>query len=382
MKLISFSVSNYKSFYKEQVIEFNTDKKNANVVLGPNGAGKSNLFDAMLFVRDFARNSTNFQGQQMQYAPFLYNEKGMNDPTSFKIEAKLGKSKYSYSFSILNTKITAEKLQIDKETIFSRDSIRNGKYEKYDFDNELLKKTSDQALVLTKAWEDQNKYAKKTFKIFEQLKFLRGNVNPVETAERILNDEKFKVKVLDFLQRADLSIQNVSVVKTKMPDDIYNNLPIKDELKKGMDRTGYNIFTTHIVRGENGNATGVRQVPVQFESTGTRRIFELVLPLIDSLDNGYTVYIDDFEVFLHPDECKFIVNLFGSEENKTGAKLIVNTHDRSLIDQVSRDNVYLFGKDPREETFITKIKGVRADDTAIEKKYNAGILGSTPNIRW
>ncbi len=388
MRLLSFSVSNFRSFLVEQTITFDSGSKNVDAILGPNGSGKSNLFWALGFFRDFIRLSTKFEGQTMQYMSFIFNDKSEMLPTSLQAEMQTTKYTYKYHFSILLGEIKDEALSrklnsgnSGYETLFSRRSLDKNRYEKYGFDSSMLKSTRADALVLTKAWENNNKYALDVFEWLDHLKLVSGNQPINQTAQKMVEDSNFKTKLLDLLHRADLSIQDITASKINLPEEVFNNLPIKDEFKKGMDRTGYNLMTTHIVRSSNGEVVDTKQLPMSLESEGTRRIFELAFPVIDTLKHGNILYVDEFENHLHPRECEFLVELFTGEENTSESQLIINTHNTQVIDQVGRNNVHLLGKNSREETMIAGIpKDVRTDDPALEKKYNKGVFGAVPNV--
>jgi AAA15 family ATPase/GTPase len=387
MRLISFSVTNYLSFLSEQTIHFGKDSRNVDAILGSNGSGKSNLFKAMGFFREFVRTSTKFEGQNISYDPFVLNSESEKQPTIFKAEMQTAKHIYKYEFSLLLGRVTSESLSFKKptknasyETIFSRNSLSKNRYEQHGFGNSLLKNTRDDALVLTKAWENNNNHALEVFKWLNHLKLISGGWPMAQTAQKVTEDATFKEKLLDLLRRADLYIQDVTATKINMPDELYNSLPFKDELKKSVDRTGYNVTTTHLLRDANGKIVGTKQLPMNYESRGTQRIFELAYPLIDSLEEGNILYIDEFEMLLHPRECQFLISLFADADNKD-AQLIINTHNTQIMDQIGRNSIHLFGKNSREETIIGEIpKDIRSDDSALERKYNKGMFGAVPNI--
>lgn len=391
MRLISFSVSNYRSFLDEQTVDFNLDSKNVNAFFGPNGSGKSNLFHAMNFYKNFIRNSTSYQAKQMGYTPFVFNTASANLPTKFRAEMQTDSAIYYYGFSIKEGLIRNETLKrksVDGlssyKTLYTRSSINRNRFQNEGFTTLLLKATRDDSLVLTKAWENNNEHALGVFKWLEHFQFMAGDQPVNETAKRIIEDSKFKAKVLDLMRRADLYIQDLSVSEVNMPDDIFNSLPITDDVKSTINRVGYNVMTTHLMYDENGNV--VQAVPLAMngnESTGTVRIFTLAFPIIDTLDKGNILYIDEFETNLHPKECAFLVDLFESKNNKNGAQLIINTHSTQLLNKLGRNNIHLVGKNSREETVISKIaKNIRTDDKALEKKYIQGMFGATPNIKW
>jgi AAA15 family ATPase/GTPase len=68
------------------------------------------------------------------------------------------------------------------------------------------------------------------------------------------------------------------------------------------------------------------------ESSGTRKFFALTGPILDVIENGYTLVVDELDSKLHPNLVCRIVSLFNSKEfNKKNAQLIFNTHDTNLL---------------------------------------------------
>jgi AAA15 family ATPase/GTPase len=117
------------------------------------------------------------------------------------------------------------------------------------------------------------------------------------------------------------------------------------------------------------------------ESTGTQQFFNLAAPILHTIANGMTLYIDEFGTYLHPDICQFIVKLFNSPElNKAGAQLIVNTHDASLMSKeaelLKREDIVIVEKNYMEETLITPLieKSVREGES-FEKRYRKDYTG-------
>lgn len=390
MRILSFSLSNYRSFKEEQKIIFGTDEKNVTTIYGPNGAGKSNLFLGLSFFCDFIKLSTKFEGQSMRYEPFLLCKGAKDRPTTFDAEFIAKNHQFRYRFSLLNGKVTDEALGSKTpgtngkyHTIYSRPTIPKGNYG--DFYRDVLKRTRDDALVLTKAWEDNDKYALEIFEWLAALKTINTNDLPVsqsQTAAKIMSDDDFKARVLDLMRRTDLYIQDINVSEVQIPKKLFDILPFTEEAKKGMSDKGYTILTTHLLRDVDGQVVGV--VPLSMlshESAGTQRIFELAYPILNAIDSGGILYIDSFENDLHPNECQFLVALF-EKENPQHAQLIVNTHSTTLQNQVGRDNIRLVSKTGSEETIISEVsKSIKPGDRAIERKYQKGLLGAVPAIR-
>ncbi len=200
MRLISFSVSNYKSFLAEQTIAFDTNSK-VDILVGPNGSGKSNLLRAMHFYGKFIRNSTTYKAKDTGYEPFLFNVGATEIQTEFKAEMQTDRSIYYYSFSVQRGFVKSETLKRKKlgnnevySTIFSRSSIDKKRYEKNGFNAPILKSTRDDALILTKAWENNNKYALEVFEWLDHFKFMFSSQHfrGTGTAKKVKESPEFK----------------------------------------------------------------------------------------------------------------------------------------------------------------------------------------------
>lgn len=390
MRLRNFSVTNYRSFKDSQKVEFGDGPKNVTAIYGPNGAGKSNLFKAMLFYRNFIRMSTRFEEQTIRYEDFLLSTSAGKNPTSFEAEMEKDGKIYQYGFSLLPGIIKDEYLKIRSKdesgfrTIFRRNSMnKENRYAENGFGSDLLRRTRPDALVLTKAWEDNNKYAKEVFNWLDNFNLVSGGWMTSLTAKKTMEDASFKQKVLDLLRNADMSIQDFVVSAVEMPEKFYKELPFTEEFKATIDRMNYEVSTLHMVHDEYGKVSGVKKFDLMtHESTGTKRFFDMAYPLLDTIENGRVLYIDEFENNLHPAECKLLVKLFEDENNDKKSQLIINTHCTQLQNQLGKENIRFVSKNHREESTIDVMPNyIRNDDVSIERKYNKGLLGATPNVR-
>jgi len=389
MRIHKFSVKNFRSFYEEQSIVFDVEE-NVHSIFGANGAGKSNLCAAFLSVLKFIRQSTQYLGQGDVCELFLLSNEAKSTPTSFEIVFEESRDVYWYAFSLLHNKVISETLKkrkADEENwggkyIFSRASLRTDRYAENGFTKGLLEKTRDDALILTKAYEENVNIAKQIFQSLTKFNLVNGDLQGL-TAQYLLNHPEKKSDVLQFLKAADLSIQNLEVDRVMMPDEVFKNLPFKEDVLKNIDRIGTSVNTVHYEYNTSGKAVGTKALSMMdHESSGTKKLFELAFPLLDTLQRGGTLYIDDFEVYLHPKEVLFVVDYFRNEKtNPNNAQLIVNTHNSWLMDVLGKRSIHLLGKDRREQTVINELTGVRSTDQAIEKKYLNGLFGAVPSVR-
>ncbi|MDO4271609.1 MAG: AAA family ATPase [Candidatus Saccharibacteria bacterium] len=383
MRVINFSVANFRSFYNKQTINFNVNN-NVDAIFGANGAGKSNLYKALDFFLSFTRYSSinNYVAATSRFKLINDNERN----TEFEIEFVDDGKQYKYGFQYDDKKIVKEFLSILSnnnryKTIFQRASVKNGTYDSNGFTRELLKLTRDDTLLLTKAWENNVKIARSVFEAFSRIHMYSGMTSP-STAKRIIGNDDFKEQVLEFLRKSDMDIYDVSIKKVEPPVELFKVLSVDNQVKKD-DLFAYQINTVHLVRDSNGKVVGATNMDIQSEeSSGTQRIFDLAEPIVDALNVGGVLYIDEFEMNLHSKECELIVRLFMSEENTNRAQLIINTHDNDLMDVIGRNGIHLLSKNYLGETVINPVpSSIRSDDRAIGRKYNKGLLGAVPNVR-
>jgi hypothetical protein len=129
--------------------------------------------------------------------------------------------------------------------------------------------------------------------------------------------------------------------------------------------------------------------PVEFfsfiESLGTQHLFLLGLKIIEALDKGYTLFVDELDASLHTYITEFIIKMFQSDRiNKNHAQLILTTHDINLMDEKSLrlDQIWLMQKkaDGSSELYsLADFDGID-EDTNIKEWYMAKRFGGLPKI--
>ncbi len=382
-KLKSLKLSNFRSFAKEQQIEFNT---NTIAIYGANASGKSNISRSLSFMFHWIKNSSSANFSKIPFEPFLLRKDNIN-PTSLEIEFLSNNKTLRYGFSFKSDKIISEKL-VDlssqkEKIIFNRieQKIENSSTaKKHGFTKSLLEKTRQTTLLITKAREDNNPYANIVFDFIDRMGVFSPN-NPElrEASLNILNERpELKEKVLEFLKSADLWIRDFTIDEIDTPDEIIKNLPLIDELKNQFRKSTL-ITTKHSVRGDKNEIVDYIQFSLDNqESTGTRIIFDLAPLIVASVEDGSPLYIDEFGIHLHPDICNYILKYFKNNQSQ----LIINTHDTSLMNNMSREEIVFIEKNQAEESLISRLSDYSPRKEApIEKHYRGGLYGARPFLR-
>lgn len=392
--LLNLEIENYRSFYTKQVLSFGDDSSRVITALfGPNAGGKSNTGRALAIMQACILNSAD-ANWRLPYEPFLLRQGSNSKPCSFGIRFAFNNRIFDYSFSFNSSRIVEERLREKSDnsakmkTIFHRnlDDLLNTGASRFGFGKRILNKTRSDTLLITKGREDNNEFSNIVFGLFESITLvLSGTGDPKPMFVQMLRDnEGLRTKTIALLKKCDFAIQDILLRNVPIPNEVLDALPVPDEIKsEWITHGGTEFRTIHVVR--DAEETVIDKCGFDFwsqESMGTQKFFEVAVPIIDALDNGKTIYIDEFGTYIHPTLVTAILDLFRKESNTHGAKLILNTHSTSMQSELNRDEILLVEKTLTEESRITPLAdlGVR-DGEAFEKRYRAGLYGAIPYIK-
>ena len=173
------------------------------------------------------------------------------------------------------------------------------------------------------------------------------------TASRCKDDNERK-KVMAFLKVADLGINDISVKAERttakhLPDDMPDEAKTYF-LENEIDTDVFDIRFVH-----NINQGGTELFNFSLESEGTLKFFALAGPIIDTLENGYVLCIDELHGSLHPKIVRFLVDLFHDKKtNPNNAQLLFTSHETSILSQdvFRRDQIWFCEKDKEQATIL------------------------------
>jgi uncharacterized protein len=390
--------SNYKNLLKSSVI------------YGPNASGKSNIINALTIVKRMVINSkNNNKGDNFdnEYQPFILDSQHSNSPCYFELLFINNEIEYKYSFSYNLEKIVTEELSyfIKKKEVYIYKRKENDFEPFIDHQelNSLFSHTGDNVLFLSKA---NNEY-KKFGPIFEWFNKNLKTLGPLSKLNdkfsiRYMNkSNENKEKILKFLQYADFDISNISGEFKKF-DDFKNLLDhvfshksssLEISLTKGdtdnnIDRSKELEITELKSVRKKVDGSEIIQEFLNFESSGTIQFFKISGIWLDALqDHQRILTIDEFEINLHPDLQKYLVEVFLDPKiNIKNSQLILITHNTRLLSTklFRREQIWFTEKNP--DTKSTEILSLydyeERTDKSIEKGYFFGRYGGLPNIKY
>jgi len=420
--LIEFSVENHRAFRKKQTFSMvasaaadrgglgrvaHTNFTTAPLVLreaclfGANGSGKSSLIDAMKFMSGFVRNSFRHEpGQPIAVEPFAFHSEWRTRPSEFEAIFIHDDILYQYGFSVTRERVLEEWL-FGRPQATGRDRqlfTRSYNFETNSYDWNLnsahLKgereswksQTRPEALFLSTAVQLNAEPLKGAYEWFAKrfrMFSMSPDVMPNSYTESRFKEADWKGRVLDFLQRADVSLHDIEVEEKSLfeqPSFTKLPTPFQEMLREGSPDA--KTFSVSFLR-QDDQAKPI-PLPLNEESSGTKALFELAGPILDVLENGYTVVIDELNSGLHPLAFQYVIELFcDSRTNRNDAQLIFTTHDTSVTERscIGRDQIWLVEKGADLSARMIPFSDFKTrDERPFQKGYLQGRYGAVPRI--
>ncbi|MBV6425595.1 MAG: hypothetical protein KIPDCIKN_00076 [Haliscomenobacter sp.] len=415
---LEFSVGNFLSFkepvtlsleassiteYPENAIR--TDRYTllkSVVVYGANASGKSNLLRALAQMRQLVRASSKMSSTEtLDVIPFLLHTETVSKPSFFEVLFLLDGMRYRYGFEASRERIHAEwlfeaKAKVEKP-LFVRDGDDIEVAKKFAEGKGLEPKTRPNGLFLAVCDQFNGEVANKLMRWFDSWNALNEFefLTTPSAAEEFLNNPEFKLAFIQFIGSLDLGIEDVEVVEEELIKtiDVGELVGAMEKELAGYDKVDTSIHrfkTVHNQLDSSGRAVKTIKFDLRYqESSGTRKLFELLGPVMDSLMKGRLLIIDEFDARLHPILTNALISLFNSEENNPHhAQLLCATHDTNLLTygRFRRDQIYFTEKDRQGATALYSLVEYKEEgetvrkDRSYEKDYIQGRYGAIPYL--
>ncbi len=359
------------------------------VIYGANGAGKTNFVKSLIFLKHLVTKSHTFSPemkiQQYQHKLFLEND------TEFYIQfVSIKGIRFAYGLSF--------KEKVSKEYLYY---FPNGRQTK------IFERNGNTVKAGAAFIADVTKVAMQFLKPNRLFMSCLANFSNIESITdaymffsktlKIYGDEFYDENGSWIIYSAKKASQNAYKEKFELFFKAIGNQKFTDVISKVSEykfneKNVPNIFTEKVRNSlinrvnlipEIRFGYGKYYIPIEHESEGNRRLFELFFPLLDTIENNYVFVCDEFESHFHQLITKKIVELFNS--NSKNAQLIITSHDTSLINVkvFRRDQIWFADNDNdfRSTTLysLSEIRGIRKDE-AIMNNYKSGKYSGIPKI--
>lgn len=377
-------------------------------VYGANAAGKSNVLDAISFFSYAVRRSYFWEDEgKIPHVFFSLDSTGCDTESLYDSDVVIEGIRYQYGFAITKDGIKKEWLYAYPKSVrnilFQRDFSDEAEAEIY-FGPSLKKITpawktiaeNRKSLMLSAAGRKENEHDQLTAvfnyfsKNFKTVRINNGG-GEAELAEEI-PEEGMRKKLVEILRMADFGIVDVEVevvpVAGEMLDltnDLVDFLKAKFEKFQSIDGIPAQLKENKKINFRHAGADGETYlVRYANESSGTKYLAKLLVPVMAALENGSLLVVDEITTNLHTKISEGIVRLFTSPEiNKNHAQFIFSTHDTNLLSRelLRRDEIWFAEKDIEGATCIYPLSDFKTRKTDnIEKGYLQGRFGAIPFV--
>lgn len=356
-------------------------------IYGPNNAGKTCLVKCIRSAKNILLNQKPrimpniFQESTICQLGITFLEEGREFSYDFWYDDK--KEEYPYEKF---AEITRDQYGNEKETVWLLKDIINGNCQYGDEDLLKMMPLISQSnllfyLVDSSKFQHLAEMKRIVTKFASRIDIVNMNNIPLKrTINLMKNQNDLQRKVVEFIKNSDLYMDDFEYVdmdKIRVKMDSDEEKPEEKALdipEQIMDQ----IRLVSVYRG-------VAVPSVLFDSTGTKKIAALASYIIEGIEQGRILVVDELDSSIHFKLTRAIVAMFNNELN-TSAQMIFTVHDINLMDCkkmfrkeqiwfVHKDNTGIYVYSLAE---FTAQQGVR-DTTDIMEKYRKGVLGALPD---
>lgn len=356
-------------------------------IYGPNNAGKTCLVKCIRSAKNILLNQKPrimpniFQESTICQLGITFLEEGREFSYDFWYDDK--KEEYPYEKF---AEITKDQYGNEKETVWLLKDIINGNCQYGDEDLLKMMPLISQSnllfyLVDSSKFQQLAEMKRIVTKFASRIDIVNMNNIPLKrTINLMKNQNDIQRKVVEFIKNSDLYMDDfeyVDIDKIRVKIDSDEEKPEE----KALDIPEQIIDQIRLVSVYRGVA-----VPsVLFDSTGTKKIAALASYIIEGIEQGRILVVDELDSSIHFKLTRAIVAMFNNELN-TNAQMIFTVHDINLMDckkMFRKEQIWFVHKDDTgiyvySLAEFTAQQGVR-DTTDIMEKYRKGVLGALPD---
>lgn len=422
--LLHFRVANFRSLRDEQELSMiatrpddpggvvhlenlGLDVLRVAAIYGANAAGKSNVLAAFQFMCNAVPRSHRAWKPEgpVPREPFLLDREMRSAPSLFEVDFLLEAVRYSYGFKLDDEQVLEEWLfafpHKRPQLWFRRaadaaDPFEFGKQLKGN-NRVLAGLTRKNSLFLSVAAENNHPALLPVYSWFSsRVKFAVAKDRDTRTlfTARLFQQDERRSTLLEFLRRADLGISDLSLREEPMDKLTTEVLKLAmKEMKETMPEQAalqeielnYKVPRVELL---HSTAQGPISLPFARESAGTQAWFALLGPILQALEAGSVLCVDELDASLHPHLAVEVIRIFEDPvRNPRGAQLVFNTHDTTLLGNLlgepalRRDQVWFVEKDAAGATHLYSLSEFKPRKSEnLERGYLQGRYGAVPFI--
>ncbi len=361
------------------------------LIIGPNNAGKTN------FIRGLAGIKAILLNHGIGLSKNLFSNKDlsgfciefMDNDKEYSFEVKMRLQPLEYMYERMSEVIYDKYKNRKERVLYVRDNI-SGKY--------LCEDESLRKLMGAMARNNLLFYLLDTrkFSILDEVKRIittfvskmdivdMNNIPIKKTIDMIKMTNETQKKIVDFILSADLSMEDFRYLTD---DELRINLQSigsEEEIKPQENALSVAAPIMEMLH-LSSVYHGIPVPSILFDSAGTKKIASIASYIIDALEKGRILIVDELDNSLHSKLTRAIIALFNNELNQN-AQLICTVHDVTLLDckKLFRKEQIWFAHKDMENAYLYSLSeftaekdGVR-DTSDLVEKYKRGVFGALP----
>ena len=235
---------------------------------------------------------------------------------------------------------------------------------------DVVLNTSNKNLFLSRASSMNREIAQKLYRYFMN-QFLLGLVN---VNDKMILDgfNTYKDVILKALEVCDTDITDIEVRKEQIPAPVM--VPGQGDVSfKLVDVLKFKTF-------HRNNKDVMFDLDLE-ESSGTRKLFQILIRFLDVVKNRKSIMMDEFDLGLHTRLADFILDLIHALD---GSQLLFSSHNTNLIDvkRLRRDQIVFVNKSEYGATEVYSLYDFKdfRENMDAEKGYIQGRFDAVPYV--
>ncbi len=351
-------------------------------VIGPNASGKTNVLKPLSFLQWFVAQSFTASDpeENIPVQPHFFSDSAQSE---FEVEFENKGQTYRYYLVVTPEQVIHESLHLKTSKLFSfifrrewseSKSAYDIRQQKFGFMISEAEKVRANASLIATAAQYNVPCARELVDYF--LRFYpnvvyggRGHLNTndiIDITNFFHEHPSLRAQMSNILSRLDLGLSEVSI-----------------ETRQFVRRQSGEREEAKIPLGVHLKGKQKHKLPLWYESSGTFTAYCLLVIILQALEHGGIVIIDEMEADLHPDMVMALLDLFiDCDRNPHNAQIIFTCHAHELLNELQKEQVLLIEKDSEgnsEAWRLGDMKGIRRDDN-LYAKYRAGTYGAVPDL--
>jgi len=426
-----FVSSDARAFLTEEYPEnWKSDISAITAVLGANASGKTQLLEAL---QSAVANVIKADNEPLTVSPFLLDKVSRQNPTTFSLTFIVAgqireslENEYQYTYSVQGNRVLQERLtyiplggrrteRLLYERYAQKPDIEEDRSRYHQIGADWYRWGADlkgQKKVLAGLTTSDKLYLPEIAAVPDSplkavIDWFAGGIrfypavsfeSEFERVKTRLRErsEDFREKISNYLVNADLGITGIKLARLS-EDEVSAARRMWEEFSERFDgdlsfdvdqmveSQAWSVHMTH--SGDGGDSVSI---PLENESRGTQAMLSFASIIVDALETGATVIVDEIDSSLHPLQVRHLIRQFADPHtNPNQAQLVFTTHDATLLlnkpglpRMLARDQIWLTEKDPHGRSSLFSLadyKPRKEDD--LFSRYLQGAYGGIARPR-